>query len=357
MEAVLSSSGCGGDELGRRNPMHVDDCGGYVSSMSTHLLRHPPPTALARPADAIPAENAMRGGSRYEPKYDGVRALVARDAGTVRIWSRRGTDLTGAFPELVLACTQLPDASLFDGEIVALVDGKLDFDVLLSRLNAGRRRAASLASAHPVHLVLFDVLVLADDDLRADTYDARRSRLEQVAVSWRPPLQLTPMTVDVATAREWFDELVVTGIEGLVVKGGAQPYSGGERLWTKVKHHETQDVILGAVIGPLSAPRQIVVGTMVDGVLRIAGRSAPLSSAASRQLASLLHPPAGEHPWPAVIGPGVLDRFSSTREPVSLTLVEPVIAEISADTARTRGSFRHAFRFLRLRSDLAPAVE
>lgn len=265
--------------------------------------------------------------------------------------------MTEAFPEIVEACAQLPDDSLFDGEIVAWVDEKLDFDVLLTRLNAGRRRASTLARTHPAHLVLFDVLSLRGVDVRSEVYDDRRAQLESIAGSWAPPLQLTPMTSDRDTAQSWFEDFVSAGVEGLIVKGASQPYKGGERLWVKVKHRETQDVVLGAVIGPLSAPRQVVVGIVVDGQLEIAGRSAPLSTTTARQLGKLLRAPTGAHPWPEVIGPGALDRFNSTREPVSLTLVEPVMAEISADTARTRGRFRHAFRFVRLRSDLESAIE
>lgn len=265
--------------------------------------------------------------------------------------------MTGAFPEIATACHQLPVNSIFDGELVAWSEGKLDFDVLLTRLNSGKRRAAGLAREKPAHLVVFDLLVLDDDDLRVESYDSRRARLETIAASWRPPLQLTPVTSDVEQAQAWFEDLLVTGIEGLVVKGGAQPYAGGERLWLKVKHRETQDVVLGAVIGPLRAPRQVVVGMIVDGDLRIAGRSASLSASASRKLGALLRPPAGDHPWPVSVGAGTLDRFNGTRERVTLTLVEPVIAEISADTARTRGAFRHTFRFLRLRSDLESAMD
>ena len=36
----------------------------------------------------------------YEIKWDGVRALVAVEGGTVRAVSRRGNDITGGYPEL-----------------------------------------------------------------------------------------------------------------------------------------------------------------------------------------------------------------------------------------------------------------
>ena len=62
----------------------------------------------------------------------------------------------------------------------------------------------------------------------------------------------------------------------------------------------------------------------------------------------MLHPAGEGHPWPAVLSPGALGgRFTGAREPVRLTLVEPVAAEVSADVVLSYGSFRHLVRFVR----------
>ena len=46
------------------------------------------------------------------------------------------------------------------------------------------------------------------------------------------PLQLSPVTADLAEAREWFDVLPeAMGVEGLVVKGASSRYLGGRREW------------------------------------------------------------------------------------------------------------------------------
>ena len=50
-----------------------------------------------------------------------------------------------------------------------------------------------------------------------------------------------------------------------------------------------------------------------------------------------------------------LDRFNRDKEPVVLTLVEPVAVEVSADTAWSGRSFRHPLRVLRARPELSPA--
>src|SRR5438046_10305843 len=69
----------------------------------------------------------------YEPKYDGIRALIsvtparsATGAVAVTIASRRGNDKTSQFPEVVEALARWgkgrKEAALLDGEIVALHD-------------------------------------------------------------------------------------------------------------------------------------------------------------------------------------------------------------------------------------------
>jgi hypothetical protein len=123
----------------------------------------------------------------------------------------------------------------------------------------------------------------------------------------------------------------------------------------KLKHRETIDVICGAVIGPITQPSEVVAGLVLGGELRIVGRSTPLKTRDSRELTRWLQPPSGEHPWPTVVKGTALDRFNRDKEPVALTLVEPLVVEVSADTAWSGRSFRHPLRILRARPELSPA--
>ena len=45
-------------------------------------LAGPVGVALAKPVRAMPASNALPGGCRYEPKWDGYRLVVVRDDGS-----------------------------------------------------------------------------------------------------------------------------------------------------------------------------------------------------------------------------------------------------------------------------------
>src|SRR5690606_25585644 len=135
----------------------------------------------------------------------------------------------------------------------------------------------ALAVRHPATLMVFDVLAANWSDTRSRSLRERREDLEDVAVAWRPPLQLTPSTTDEETARRWFIDYRVAGVEGLVVKAASSRYTPGRRTWVKVKSRESTEVIVGAVTGSLTRPETVVAGAVRAGVLKIIGKTTPLS--------------------------------------------------------------------------------
>lgn len=247
---------------------------------------------------------------------------------------------------------------MLDGELVIWSPaGRLDFSALQTRMGRGPCSAAAHARTHPASYAAFDVLAHTGRDTRDLPFDKRRGLLEQLAATWRPPMNLPPVTSSRDVAAEWVEAYDAAGIEGLVVKGGADPYMPGKRTWLKFKSRTTVDVVCGAVIGPRAAPQEVVAGLPVDGVLRIVGRSAPLQPMARRALATWLRPPTEEHPWPNRVPATVMSRFRNTySEIVELTLVEPIVVEVSADVAwdASSSSFRHPLRFVRVRPELHP---
>jgi len=80
-----------------------------------------------RPMLASSAEVSLTDSQHvYEPKYDGIRALIAVDAGMgdVRLTSRLGNDKTSQFSDLVRLlkafAKRLKASVVLDGKIVAL---------------------------------------------------------------------------------------------------------------------------------------------------------------------------------------------------------------------------------------------
>jgi ATP-dependent DNA ligase len=244
---------------------------------------------------------------------------------------------------------------VLDGELVVLgADGRLSFDALQQRLAASPAKARARAAQTPAAYAAFDLLAVGGVDLRTQRWTDRRRRLEQLAEAWSA-LQVTPVTGDVAEAREWFDVLpAAMDVEGLVVKGAATRYTPGRRdAWVKVKHRETREVIVGGVLGPITRPEVVIAGLHnAAGELVIIGRTVPLKPAQSAQLAAVLTPADAQHPWPDEISS---QRWGGRDAKKPLTKVEPtVIAEVTADAATQAGQVRHGMRFVRLRLDLHP---
>ncbi|QOD06023.1 ATP-dependent DNA ligase [Pseudarthrobacter sp. BIM B-2242] len=318
-------------------------------------LRPPLPLAAAKAVNRIPAPTALPGGCLYEPKWDGFRAsLTVTETGAV-LFSRQGKDLSRYFPDLIAAAEEhIPAGCIVDGETVIWSNGRLDFTSLQQRMTTSKTALPAFVRERPASFAAFDVLAVAGQDTRALALRDRRALLEELSRSWEPPLNLSPATDNPEEAATWFEEMPSIGVEGLMVKGSGQLYEGGVRQWLKVKHRLDLHVVCAAVIGRRDRPTAIVAGLPIEGRLWIVGRSSQLTATASRALAAHLHIPRENHPWPEEITPGTLDRFTKDKSPVRLTLVEPIVVEVSADVAWSGRSFRHALRYLRARPELNP---
>ncbi|MFF1778512.1 hypothetical protein [Streptomyces virginiae] len=67
----------------------------------------------------------------------------------VLLQSRRGTDLTPAFPEIAEAAAVLGDTTVLDGEVVIYHSGRLAFAALQQRLHRTSRTGAVLLLPSP----------------------------------------------------------------------------------------------------------------------------------------------------------------------------------------------------------------
>src|SRR5690348_15003593 len=86
------------------------------------------------PMLATPGDLPDGPGWAYELKWDGIRALVDVSPDGMKILSRRGNEVTPAYPELAGLAKAVPDA-LLDGEVVAFRDGRPSFATLQTRMH------------------------------------------------------------------------------------------------------------------------------------------------------------------------------------------------------------------------------
>lgn len=316
----------------------------------------PFPLMLARAADRIPGPKALPGGTRWEPKWDGFRTAIVRDADDPHLWSRQQKDLTAAFRELAdAAAAQLPPGCVLDGEAVRWSGDRLDFDALQRRLTASSRSLRHLVQTEPATYVAFDLLAVAGRDLREHPHWVRRRLLEELATDWKPPLSLSPSTGDRAVAEGWMHDLAVAGVEGIVAKGADQPYVGGRREWVKVRHRDTVELVAAAVTGTLTDPGELILGRFRDGQLAVVGRTTPVQARQLPALRRQLREPQVEHPWPAVIRSTNGYARARKKDETPVTRIEPIVVEVEADTSLSGDSLRHPARYVRTRPELDPA--
>jgi bifunctional non-homologous end joining protein LigD len=185
----------------------------------------------------------------FEPKWDGIRAITRLDGkGGLEARSRNGQDLTTMFPELqVLADSCAGRPTTFDGELVALdASGIPRFGLLQQRLNLTNpgvitRRAAEV----PASYIVFDVLYAGKRATIAETYDARRARLEAMTID-TDGIVTGQAYRDVAGS-DVFEAASKSGLEGVVAKRRGSTYRPGARStdWLKIKAFRTQEVVIG----------------------------------------------------------------------------------------------------------------
>ncbi len=319
---------------------------------------------LARRVDAVPSGD----GWIFEPKWDGFRSLVFRDADSLLIQSRDLKPMNRYFPELVEPLlAQLPERCVLDGEIVIAGPDGLDFEALLLRIHPAASRVERLARETPASFVVWDLLCEGDENLTRTPFARRRERLEKVLDGARGPLFLTPLTRDREVAQDWFDRFEGAGLDGVIAKPADGVYEPGKRTMLKVKHQRTADCVVGGFRWHKNGEGTMVGSLLLglydeDGRLHHVGVAASFTAARRRELVDELRPlregAEERHPWHDWISaaehhqrvPGGPSRWNRGKDLSWLPLRAERVVEVSYDHMQgTR--FRHTAHFLRWRPD------
>ncbi|WP_370892121.1 ATP-dependent DNA ligase [Janibacter sp. GXQ6167] len=317
---------------------------------------------LAKSAKTVPDPDAIDGGYSYEPKWDGFRVIVIRDRAKVELASRSGKSLTRYFPEVVEAVSQyLPEQIVLDGEIVVRRGEpdhqRLDWESLSARIHPAASRIALLARETPAEIIAFDLLALGDQSYLDAPFATRRDALEGIPLASDAPIHLTRTTGDAEVARDWFTRFEGAGLDGVIAKPLAAPYSPGKRIMVKVKHRRTAEAI---VIGYRIHKSGKGVGSLLLGLIDEGGELigvggiAAFTGARRLELIDELEPLVirGED-GEAVHAETDRSRFSSSKDISYVPLRPERVVEVAFDQLEGQ-RFRHAVTFVRWRPDRTP---
>ena len=288
-------------------------------------------------------------GWMWEPKLDGYRVIAFIDDKGVRLSSRRGNELAGAFPRLVAELrAQDVNGMILDGELVAFdADGKPSFNAMQNRVHL--KSEADIAAADrrsPVVFYCFDLLYFAGIDLRRTPYRDRRRYLAQCLLP-SPLVQLVHAQDDGIALHE---AALASGLEGVIGKRKDSRYESGRRskAWLKIKPTHTDDFVIGGYTkgkGSRTALGALLVGYYEGDTLHYASHVG--SGFDDRSLAEVK-----KKLEPLRIAKNPFAEKPELKAPV--TWVEPkLVAELEYQQWTEDGSLR-APVFRRLRDDIDP---
>jgi DNA ligase 1 len=189
-----------------------------------------------------------------EYKYDGIRAQMHKSGQQVKLFSRKMTDITNAFPELVDAAINSKLLSsienvdfILDGEIMAFHNGKpLHFQELQKRLRR-KNVTGQIITDVPVMYAVFDIAFINEEQTIMNPLKQRKEILSRI--SFKEPIINAKQNV-VNTAQKiiaMFEKSRDIGYEGLVLKEPESQYYPGKRgrYWIKLKQElDTIDAVI-----------------------------------------------------------------------------------------------------------------
>ncbi len=198
----------------------------------------------------------------YEPKVDGIRAIVEALPGPsragVRLWSRNGNEKSSQFPDIVDAIgtwLKTIDAPVvLDGEVVALDEQgrpagfqRLQHRIHITVPGFNSKKKLLAPEEQPAAFIAFDLLRDGDRDLRSLCLSERRERLEALFKKHRPRsalVRITPQSI--GNGQALLKQAQEQGWEGLMVKLSRSPYRTAKRSseWMKYKLNKQDEFVV-----------------------------------------------------------------------------------------------------------------
>ncbi|MDD3933379.1 MAG: ATP-dependent DNA ligase [Methanoculleus sp.] len=317
-----------------------------------------------------------------EEKYDGERVQAHKDGDDVTLFSRRLTDVTHQYPDIVRHVRRCvtADTAILDGEAVAFdheTGTYRPFQTLMRRRR--KHRVREVAGVIPAIYRVFDLLYVNGESYLRRSYPDRRARLEEVLGRDE---EISPagriVTGDLDGITEFYLSCIERGLEGVVCKSCAEDsfYRAGAREWQWIKWKsdyapglsDTLDlVVIGANAG--RGKRAGTYGSVLcaaynheeDIFQTVCGMGTGFTDA---DLADLPRRLAGvrvdRRPARVMVNPQAAPDFwfapAKVVEVLGLEITESPVHTCNWDPERRRGLALRFPRFVRWRDEKSPEV-
>jgi bifunctional non-homologous end joining protein LigD len=182
----------------------------------------------------------------FEPKLDGIRALIHCQGERVVIRTRKGNDQTFPFPDIARAFRELNVHAVFDGEIVAFENGQPSFSAMMKRFHLKDEAAiARLENIVVCQFFAFDLLWFDGLDLKTLTTLERKRWLRRALM---PHALIKYVDHLPEQGNTFYQAVVAAGFEGAMAKRAEARYeaTGKPSLhWLKLKYTSSHEFVIG----------------------------------------------------------------------------------------------------------------
>ena len=183
-----------------------------------------------------------------EYKYDGVRAQVHVDGDEVQVFTRRLTDVTAQFPDVVDAVRAGVDAdrAILEGEIVAYdpeTGAMVPFQTLSKRIKR-KHDVQAAAESIPVTLYLFDAIYVEESLLESPLRE-RLAALDSILTERPDEIERAAnhQSGDRDALASFYEGALDAGQEGIMVKNREASYQPGSRVGYMMKVKPTLETL------------------------------------------------------------------------------------------------------------------
>lgn len=186
-----------------------------------------------------------------EYKYDGFRVQIHKKENEINLYTRGLEEVTKQFPDVVQAAQSIKAKNaIIDAEIIGIKsDGNyLPFQQISQRIRR-KHDIEELVKKLPVVIRAFDIMEVDGQNLLQIPFKERRSHLEKIlpkTKSFHPAEQL--LTSSPKEAAQFYQQALVKGNEGVMVKKLDAPYKPGSRVGSGLKIKPTMETLDLAIV-------------------------------------------------------------------------------------------------------------